>query len=81
MINTLKDLFPQNPFAGGLGNRQNDAIAYYHGGMSMDKIFFVDKSSKVQQMDKVDTFTTYEEMKNQIELYFPSYSAPKVGYQ
>ena len=50
MVLILKSLFKENPFAGGLGNRENDAIAYLHGGIPMDKIFFVDSKSRVQQM-------------------------------
>lgn len=33
MIGSIKKLFTVNPFAGGLGNRENDGVAYYHGGM------------------------------------------------
>ena len=51
MVNSLRDLFVENPFAGGLGNRENDAVAYHHGGVPMERIFFVDKKSRVQQMN------------------------------
>ena len=36
MMLSLKKLFPSdcNPFIGGLGNRENDAIAYLSAGIS-----------------------------------------------
>jgi phosphatidate phosphatase PAH1 len=60
LINGIKKLFTVNPFAGGLGNRENDAIAYNHGGIELDKIFIVDTKSRVQQMSKGSEYTTYE---------------------
>lgn len=33
VMNILRSLFTVNPFAGGFGNRDNDAIAYHHGGL------------------------------------------------
>ena len=35
MMRGLKKLFPEgcNPFVGGLGNRENDAIAYLNAGI------------------------------------------------
>ncbi len=35
MMLSIKNLFPQycNPFVGGLGNRENDAIAYRAAGI------------------------------------------------
>lgn len=43
MIKMIKDLFPQNinPFSGGLGNRENDAIAYMAVGIAPDRIYLV----------------------------------------
>ena len=47
MMNLIKELFPSdsNPFAGGLGNRENDAIAYLAAGIPKEKIFIIDKQS------------------------------------
>ena len=60
MMNLLNNLFPSNPFIGGLGNRENDAVAYYHAGLPLSKIFIIDTNSRVQIMDKGNSFTTYE---------------------
>ena len=35
MVKILRSLFVENPFVGGLGNREGDAIAYLHGGIPM----------------------------------------------
>ena len=36
MMRVIRNLFPENcnPFIGGLGNRENDAIAYLAAGMT-----------------------------------------------
>jgi phosphatidate phosphatase PAH1 len=55
-------------------------VAYYHSGMPLDRIFFVDTKSRVQQMHQTHKFITYDEMANNIEDYFPYYTYPRVGY-
>lgn len=35
MVKIVRSLFVENPFEGGLGNREGDAIAYYHGGIPL----------------------------------------------
>lgn len=62
MIKIIANLFTINPFVGGLGNRENDAIAYLHGGIDLDKIFIVDTQSRVQIMNKGTEYTTYQEI-------------------
>jgi phosphatidate phosphatase PAH1 len=59
MMSVIRGLFTTNPFIGGLGNRENDAVAYLHGGITLEKIFIIDSKSKVQQMSSVQTQTTY----------------------
>ena len=60
-MRNIKELFPDkvHPFIGGLGNRENDAIAYYHSGIAMENIFIVDTGSVVQQMNDSKTKLTY----------------------
>lgn len=52
MMLTIRNLFPKenNPFIGGLGNRENDAIAYRAAGIPLEKIFIVDTKSKVHHL-------------------------------
>ena len=59
-MNIIRSLFTVNPFAGGFGNRDNDAIAYHHSGVAMDRIFFIDTKSRVQQMSRADKVLTYQ---------------------
>jgi len=37
MIKKIKNIFPKHcdPFIGGLGNREGDAISYLHAGMKI----------------------------------------------
>lgn len=35
MIQMVSKLFNSNPFVAGLGNREGDAVAYYHGGIAL----------------------------------------------
>ena len=63
MMHVVKELFPQecNPFAGGLGNRENDAIAYLAAGIPKDRIFIIDKKSQVHKLDE-NKPVSYEQM-------------------
>jgi len=47
MLRKIKELYPPNvnPFSGGLGNRENDAIAYAALGIPMDRIYLVSEES------------------------------------
>ena len=49
MLKKIRGLFPEdiNPFAGGLGNRENDALAYTFIGMPKDKIFVIFENSDI----------------------------------
>ena len=67
MVKSIGKLFNVNPFMGGLGNREGDAIAYYHGGISLERIFIIDTKSRVQQMNNGHSFTTYGDMVMKIE--------------
>jgi phosphatidate phosphatase PAH1 len=42
---SIKNLFPNsiNPFIAGLGNRENDAIAYRNAGIPEQNIFLINK--------------------------------------
>lgn len=43
MMKKIRDLYPPNinPFSGGLGNRENDAIAYRAIGINPQNIYLV----------------------------------------
>ena len=81
-MHEIRRLFPQkvNPFIGGLGNRQNDAIAYHYAGIPMDSIFIIDTRSMVHKVDSKQYGLTYKQMIKDIDEYFPRYHALKIGY-
>lgn len=81
MMKLIRNLFSTDPFIGGLGNRENDAVAYYQAGINLDQIFIIDTKSKVQQMHTGSKAITYHQMAEDIEQYFPKYNSFKVGYK
>ncbi len=62
MCQMISKLFKSNPFVAGLGNREGDAVAYYHAGIPLQQIFIIDTGSRVQQMSNGTSYTTYESM-------------------
>lgn len=48
----IKEAFPSqvNPLAGGLGNRDGDAIAYKVVGIPEDSIYIIDTNSEVHKL-------------------------------
>lgn len=73
MIKMIKDLFPPNinPFSGGLGNRENDAIAYMAVGIPPDRIYLVSEESEIMTMNKI-ILKSYVELHQEIETHFPT---------
>jgi phosphatidate phosphatase LPIN len=69
MLMSIKKLFPpeRNPFVGGLGNRENDAVAYALVGIPSKHIFLVDKESKVRSYGDSKMRTNYIEMSKNIK--------------
>lgn len=64
MMRVIRETFPSHvdPFIGGLGNRQNDAIAYRAAGVNNSNIYIIDTQSVVQKISKTNTQTTYRKM-------------------
>ncbi len=52
MLKKIRDLFPENinPFAGGLGNRENDALAYLGIGIPKDSIYIIFENSDIMTL-------------------------------
>ena len=63
-MQNIRDTFPEhiNPFIGGLGNRENDAIAYMHAGIPSDRIYIIDTESDLQKMDNPNHTLSYKEI-------------------
>jgi phosphatidate phosphatase PAH1 len=64
MMRAIRNIFPQHidPFIGGLGNREQDAVAYRAVGVPYKNIYIVDKTSKVQRMNSTKTPITYQHL-------------------
>lgn len=63
-----------------MGNRENDAIAYYHAGIDLKDIFIIDTKSYVHKLDSPNFGLTYKQMIAQLENFFPKYHAMRIGY-
>ena len=63
MIRKIRELFPPdvNPFAAGLGNRDNDAIAYLAAGIPKNKIYLVGQKSELSNLEGVH-FTNFTQL-------------------
>ena len=72
LLTEIKNLFPAdvNPFYAGFGNRDTDAIAYRYLDIPLENIFIVNPDSEVVQLGK-EGLTTYKEINNKLEDYFP----------
>lgn len=83
VMQNIKDIFPEhiNPFIAGLGNRENDAIAYMHAGISAEQIYIIDTDSEVHKLNNVDHQLTYKELVRDINEHFPKYHSPLIGYK
>lgn len=48
-LKNIYNLFPEesNPFVGGFGNRDTDAISYRAVGIALDKIFIVNDDGEI----------------------------------
>lgn len=48
-LKNLRGLFPEesNPFVGGFGNRDTDALSYRAVGVSLSKIFIINQDGEI----------------------------------
>jgi phosphatidate phosphatase PAH1 len=68
MMMMIRSLFPSNrePFCGGLGNRENDAIAYLAAGIKKSHVFIIDKQSEVHKLSQPNKPITYSQIHKEI---------------
>ena len=61
IMKNIRDIYPQqvNPFIGGLGNRENDAIAYLHAKVDPENIYIIDTESEVHKLANPSHQLTY----------------------
>jgi phosphatidate phosphatase PAH1 len=75
MMRTIRNIFPPHidPFIGGLGNREQDAIAYRAAGVSYKNIYLIDTTSKVHRMNNTTNSLTYKHMSDNFSDVFSSH--------
>lgn len=69
VLTEIKEIFGNNPFHSGIGNRLGDSIAYASVGIHRDMIFIIDKKGK-EKGDHV-TIKNFKDSKLKIEISFP----------
>lgn len=72
----IAHLFPANinPFFGGFGNRDNDAIAYKAAGTPLERIFLINPKGNLSMFNEECTVITYDLLREMIEPLFPPYN-------
>jgi phosphatidate phosphatase PAH1 len=73
-LTRIEELFSENPFAMGLGNRPNDLKSYVAVGIPIDKIFIIDKKSQVKQLSAQQAYyyKSYGEIEVQLYKMLPT---------
>lgn len=56
---------------GGFGNKNTDSMSYKNSGIKPDKIFLIGENSVVRMITKSDFLTSYNEIADNIDKYFP----------
>ncbi len=71
VLNSIRKLFPQNPFRAGFGNRSSDYLAYKSMGIPENRIFIVNLDSQVMRMDEQEVMTDYQGLHARVDELFP----------
>ena len=68
----IKNLFNDNEqhFFAGFGNKETDAIAYRYLGIELNKIFIINSSSNITQLNEKNK-TNYDELCKNCDVFFP----------
>ena len=72
-LKELRDLWPDNPFVGALGNKPTDTEAYQAVGVPLSRIFIVDPTGKLMCPDAsaAKEVTSYMELCSRVPAWFP----------
>jgi len=72
-LNEVQNLFPLDyfPFVSGFGNKPTDALAYKSVGVELERIFIIDESGDIKQMN--NSFKkSYDHLNEIVHEIFPS---------
>ena len=65
---TISNAFGSNPFVGGFGNRENDAISYRAAGIPQSHIFIAGNKNELHVSDEV---SSYAQVTEECDVLFP----------
>jgi phosphatidate phosphatase PAH1 len=70
---SVNEIFPSSkkPIIAGFGNRETDSIAYLRIQIPQDRIFCITEKSVITNYNEKDFQTTYPEMLDRIDNFFP----------
>jgi phosphatidate phosphatase LPIN len=77
ILSTIGNLFHDNPYVAGFGNRETDAVAYSKVGIAPDHVFIIDKKSIIS-VDGVITYKNYLDMMHDVDNLFPDIRMVKI---
>jgi phosphatidate phosphatase LPIN len=69
-LTQIKQLFSQNPFYAGFGNRHTDAVSYVAVGMSKSRVFIINPQSEIE-CASTSVRKTYVKQSNVVQSLFP----------
>ena len=81
LLASVNEIFPntKRPIVAGFGNRETDSIAYLRIKIPSDRIFCINEKSVITNEQTKDFSTSYPEMLDKIEEYFPLYQKPELS--
>jgi len=71
-LSNLKELFLQNPYFAGYGNKPTDVTAYKEVGIPSSHIFIVNKIGNLKHQVCESVSTSYKEQGQMVDHYFPT---------
>ncbi len=79
LLASVNEIFPSSkkPIIAGFGNRETDSIAYLRIQIPQDRIFCITEKSLITNYYGGDFQTTYPEMLEKIDEFFPTLSQPE----
>eukprot|EP01121_Diplochlamys_sp_Union-15-3_P004722 TRINITY_DN1492_c0_g1_i3.p1 TRINITY_DN1492_c0_g1~~TRINITY_DN1492_c0_g1_i3.p1 ORF type:complete len:133 (-),score=14.27 TRINITY_DN1492_c0_g1_i3:75-473(-) len=70
-LNTIKALFPENPFYAGFGNRDTDSLSYTAVEMSEGKIFKINPLGSIVTVANILSNKSYIKLNELVHEMFP----------
>jgi phosphatidate phosphatase PAH1 len=75
ILRCITDLFPENPLAAGIGDKEADMESYLYAGISPERCFMLDDKGNVCITATSESFVGYAGVGKQIKILFPEIQA------